>query len=216
MYWLLDFDDTIASGPMTWALDHAIPRLIAEHRLRYTQSQLDSAVLRAQQRSNQEFDLLPIVRDFFTEMNWSPELQDRLINDVLNGYQPELFPEVSAFFERLRTAQHQIIIVSNNNRAPKLAKMLNIEQQVVGIYTPKMFSDCQPKPQRGLWDAVIIKHQDIADVGAVMIGDDPWSDGEFADNCGLECWIVDRLNRYQTLYKQKSYRWCSSLLDVAI
>lgn len=216
MYWLLDFDDTIASGPMTWALDHAIPRLIAENHLTYTQSQLDSAMLKAQQRSNQEFDLLSIARDFFTEMNWSLELQDKLINDVLNGYQPELFPDVATFLERLRAAQQQIIIVSNNNRAPKFAKALNLDQQVTAIYTPKMFGDCQPKPKRGLWDAVNSLHKEIAETGAVMVGDDPWSDGEFADNCGLPCWIIDRLNRYQSLYKQKSYRWCSSLLDITI
>lgn len=187
MYWLLDFDDTLASGPMTWALHHAIPRMVADNHLTYTQPQLDGAILTAQRRSNQEFDPLPILHDFFIEMKWPLELQDGLMNDVQSGYQPELFADALPFLERLRHAGQQIIVVSNNNRAPKLVKALDLEQRIRAVYTPKMFSDCQPKPQRGLWDAVIQLHADIVNAGAVMVGDDPWSDGEFADNCELKC-----------------------------
>jgi FMN phosphatase YigB (HAD superfamily) len=216
MYWLLDLDDTLASGPMTWALQDAIPRLIRDYNLAYTQDQLDDAILTAQRRSNQEYDPLTILHDFFVEMNWRTDLEQTLFNAVQTGYQPALFADALPFLQKLQALGQQAMVVSNNNRAPKWLTMLGIDSYITAVYTPKMFPDCQPKPNRQLWDVITEQHPHLRAADAVMVGDDPWSDGDFAERCGMKCWILDRLGRYQTLYAAKQYQWCASLLEIPL
>lgn len=214
LYWLLDFDDTLASGPVTWGLVHAFPKLIRDNGLTVDEHVFGQAILRAQERSNVEFDPRPILHDLFVELGWPASLEDRLFSDVVQNYRPELFPDVLPFLDRLRAEERKVYVVSNNPRSVQLIGLLGLQQAVAGVFTPKLCPGTQPKPHRSLWDYLCALFDDLTPDNAVIVGDDPWSDGAFSDNAGIPCWIVDRGNRYASLTAMKPYRWAASLLAI--
>src|SRR5437763_1744939 len=126
MRWFIDFDDTLAIGPMTWALNHVVPSMIEEHKLPYDADLFLEQTLRAQQEAN-----------------------------------------------------------------------LGLGDDAV-------------------LDYIIKQHTIPADETYTIVGDDPWSDGSFADTCQINCWILDRLDRYARLYPGKTYRWVRSLDEITI
>jgi FMN phosphatase YigB (HAD superfamily) len=114
------------------------------------------------------------------------------------------------FLAWLSGLQDRVFILSNNDGAQKIAGMLGIAPYIEGYFTPGLCGVRQGKPHRALWDYVVSRHN----IGsAVMVGDDPWSDGAFADVCGVPCFIVDRLDRFGDLER---YRRVTSLRDVRL
>src|SRR5690606_25123212 len=88
---------------------------------------------------------------------------------------------------------------SNNNRCPRIATELGIADYIEGFFTPRMDPAYRPKPDRSLFDAVRDAVAGIGPDNAVMVGDDPWSDGAFAAAVGLPCWLVDRRGQFGSL-----------------
>jgi len=74
----------------------------------------------------------------------------------------------------------------------------------------------QPKPHRSLWDYVTARQPIPRGYTPVIVGDDPWSDGAFAVNCGVACWLVDRRNRFAAHPNRQQFRWVASLLDISL
>lgn len=197
--WLLDFDDTLASGVTTWGINHALPRLIATYDLPYDPAELHAAALAAQERANQVIDPRPVLAEMFTRLNWPEHLQPEFLRDVQTGYQPEVFPDALPFLQRAQTRGDAVYIISNNPTAPDIAARLGLAPYIRQIYTPRLQPGLLPKPHPGLWDYICAANTEFDPQQAVIVGDDPWSDGAFAAACGLPCWIVDRDERFSGL-----------------
>lgn len=214
--WLIDFDDTLASGNLTWAMRHAFPKLVRENLLKFDQAQLQAVTLDLQERWNQGERLEVLLRNLFVEMGWPRFLERRFLDDLMTGYRPILFEDSLPFLQRLKRNNRRIIILSNNPNSLRNVESLGIAAYVDAIYTPYNAPDTQPKPHRSLWDYIVSDQLDIDPETTTIVGDDPWSDGTFAEYCGLTCWIVDRNGRLIEHAESASWRWVSSLADISI
>ena len=212
--WLIDFDDTLASGPVTWGYRRALPKLIRTHNLPLDPGALADALLIAQEQSNAPVDLAVVVDAFFDRMGWPAHLRDALLQDVQDNYAPELFDDAPGFLDGLRRAGHTVFILSNNPRTPAHAAQLGLTGQVAAVITPHMLPGAGPKPERGLWDALMRRFPEAANGSAVLVGDDPWSDLAFAQACGLRAWLVDRDDRFGGLDLGPDARRVRSLADI--
>jgi FMN phosphatase YigB (HAD superfamily) len=198
-YCLLDFDDTLAVGPMTWGIEQFLPDLMARHGLTADADRLDAALLRAQESAAARFDESRILDDFLTDLGWPEPLRAELAAAARADFAFTLFPDTVPFLTSLRDRGIRIFVVSNNNRCPRIAGELGIADYIEAFFTPRMDPAYRPKPDRSLFDAVRAAVTDLGPENTVMVGDDPWSDGAFAAAVGLPCWIVDRRDRYGSL-----------------
>jgi FMN phosphatase YigB (HAD superfamily) len=214
--WMLDFDETLATGGITWGLKYAFPRLINEHNLPYDVEKFEQAVLVAQEQGSREYDPTRILSELFSTMGWPHELEAPLLTSILTNYQPELFDDVIPFLERLLQYGQNVYVLSNNPRSPKYVELLQLSDYISHVFTPSMFQASQSKPHRSLWDEIVRIHPEIENYETVLVGDDPWSDGVFAENCGLFCWIVDRMDRFRSMHYMKTYSWVRSLSEIAM
>lgn len=215
MNWILDFDDTLAVGPTTWALTVILPEIIAANNLPFDQARFTEATLRAQEIAVETSDDQAILDEMFRELNWPTHLKQDIVARMYKEYQPSLYEDTLRFLERLKTEGHTALVISNNNYAPHIAQQLGINQYVAGIFTPKVCGGLPTKPERDMWDYVVAQGLMNADVPVIVVGDDPWSEGTFADNVGQACWILDRMGRYSSLHaRYPSYRWAAGLDDI--
>jgi FMN phosphatase YigB (HAD superfamily) len=194
--YVLDFDDTLVVGPMTWAMSTALPELMARHGLPTDQPQLDVALLRAQEMTATQFDENLLIETFLADMGWSEALREDLERMLTADFQFALFEDTMPFLQGLREREIRTIVISNNNRCPRIARTLGIEGYIERFFTPKMGAGCQNKPDRSMFDLASVMMPELTTDNTVVVGDDPWSDAAFATNCGLPCWIVDRHDRY--------------------
>lgn len=214
--WFLDFDDTLATGPTTWGLEYALPRLIHEHSLPFDQSRYDAAVLIAQERANQETDLQPILNDLFDDQGWPRHLQASLVNDIQQNYRASLFPDALEFLQTLRLREKRIFILSNNPTAPNLATALGLDTFVDGYFTPKLCHGCRPKPDISIWSYIMSLDASVNAANSIVIGDDPWSDAAFARRCKLAYWIIDRADRFGKVPELPPERLVRSLSELTL
>lgn len=213
MHWILDFDDTLALGPNTWAFQEVLPNLIKSHNLPFDEALYEEVMLTAQRRANEDEDEEMLLDYVFSSLNWDDSLKTQLIHRIYNEYQPALFPDTLDFLQKLQAHDQQVYLISNNNHALHMLQMLGIAESFTAVLTPKAHS-AKAKPHRAMFDVLQAQH-DLTDE-IVMVGDDPWSDGRFADNCGIDCWIVDRLGRFTSLHGSYPYRWAATLADIEI
>ena len=211
--WLLDLDDCLATGHITWALRHAFPALISDHQLPHDLQVFNQAILHAQMQSNvlPESEAQKIIDELFDALGWPRHLEGPLLETIYTKYQPELFDDVVPFLESLQNEQHRVYLVSNNKHAEYLAKMLNIDHYFAELVTP---GERQPKPSPDLWEYLISQHPEINTTNAVFVGDDPWTDGKFAETCQIRCYLLDRENRFGTLTLPTTTSIAGSLLDI--
>lgn len=211
MYWVLDFDDTLALGPNTWAFETALPELVEKHHLPFDRDIFESVMLSAQEKANLSDDEDAVVQYMFDSLKWDIALKDELISRVYNDYQPTLFEDTLPFLNQLKAQNDTILIVSNNAYAPYLMEQLGIASYAQSIFTPKS-TQKRRKPYHEMWSDVLAI---TGDDPVYVVGDDPWSDGLFAEgNPQAQAWIIDRLQRYPSLHNQMSYRFVTSLLDI--
>lgn len=196
---LVDFDDTLAIGPMTWGVEQFLPSLMARHDLTAHPDRLNAALLRAQRTAAQRLDEDRMLDDFLTDLGWPDVLRAELAAAARAEFAFALFPDTVPFLRGLRERDIRIFVVSNNNRCPRIAAELGIGEYIEGFFTPRMDPAYRPKPHRSMFDAVRAVVAEIGPKTAAMVGDDPWSDGAFAGQVGLRCWIVDRPRRYDSL-----------------
>jgi FMN phosphatase YigB (HAD superfamily) len=214
--WLLDFDETLATSGLTWAFQKAFPKLVREHRLEFDADRFEKVMLVVQEHASQNPEPAPLLKILFKEMGWPHNLQDELFNDLMSGYQPNLYEDTLPFLERLRERNRQIYVVSNNRLTPENVRLLGLDHYFHGVLTPDTCPGTGPKPDSSLWEYLRTQEEAIKPETSVVIGDDPWSEGAFAERCGLGCWIVDRMNRFTGMYDQKAYRWVNSLLEITV
>lgn len=214
--WLIDFDDTLASGPVTWGIRRALPKLIRSHDLPLDPDALAEGLLIAQEQSNAPVDLRAVVDAFFDRMGWPGHLRDALLQDVSDNYAPELFDDALPFLDRLRRAGHTVFILSNNPRTPDHAAQLGLSAQVEAVITPHMLPGAGPKPERSLWERLAQRFPALNEGDAVVVGDDPWSDLAFAQACSLRAWLLDRDDRFGGLDLGPNAQRIRSLSDIPL
>jgi FMN phosphatase YigB (HAD superfamily) len=217
MNWILDFDDTLAVGPNTWALTVILPQIVATNKLPFDQARFTEATLRAQEIAGETSDDQAILDEMFRALDWPTHLKQDLVARMYNEYQPGLYDDTLRFLERLKAGGHTALVISNNNYAPHIAQQLGIDQYFAGILTPKLCGGLRNKPDRDMWDYAASQALIDASAPIIVLGDDPWSEGAFADSFGQSCWILDRLGRYRSLHSRyPSYRWAASLDDISV
>lgn len=213
MHWLLDFDDTLVLGPNTWAFQEVLPELIRSNNLPYDKALFDDVTLKAQQQANEDVSEEELLDSLFKTLNWPDKLKSELIHRIYNGYQPHLFEDTNPFLDKLRKRDDSIYLVTNNNYAPQIAENLGILNYFDAVITPKQ-AGVRAKPQRDMWDVLQDKYALEGDI--IMVGDDPWADGSFAQNIGISCWILDRLGRYGSLHDELPYQWARTFDDIVL
>jgi HAD superfamily hydrolase (TIGR01549 family) len=211
MHWLLDFDDTLVLGPNTWAFQEVLPDLIRSNKLPYDKALFDEVTLKAQQKANEDISEEELLNELFATLQWPDELKSELVHRIYNGYEPHLFDDVIPFLEQIQATGHQIYLITNNNYAPQIAENIGIKAYFSAIVTPKQ-SGVRHKPHPDMWN--VIQSEYKIEGETIMVGDDPWSDGIFAQQAGIPCWIVDRLARYTSLHEELPYRWVRSLSEI--
>lgn len=214
--WLIDFDDTLASGNLTWAAQYAFPKFVREHQLNYDQQQLGSVMLHLQERKHQNVAIQALLNELFETMQWPIDLQHILMQDLTTNYRPTLFDDVLPFLQRLRQHNRRVFILSNNPHTLESVGTLGIGHYVDRIYTPYNAPNTNPKPHPSLWTHILSDMGDIDPATTTIVGDDPWSDGSFADSCGLSCWLVDRSGRLTGKVNANTWRWVRSLNDIIV
>lgn len=212
--WIVDFDETLASGNLTWALQYAFPEFIARHQLAYDPQQLHDIMLELQQAASGVSDPAPLMSRLFDAMHWDSSLQAQLLSDIFSNFKPTLFEDTLPFLEELSARGDRILVVSNNPRTLEQVRILPLERYIAGVFTPQSCPGTNPKPDRSMWDYIIARDAQIDPNLTTVVGDDPWSEGEFAQVCGLPCWIVDRMDRFGKLTSQPAYRRVRSLLEI--
>ncbi len=214
MLWLIDFDDTLAVGPFTWAFEHVIPRMIAKHNLPYDEALFNQAALDTQRQGGDNGEESGSIDGFLDEVGWDRSLKGELVEAIFHGYKPVLLPDAVAFLQRVKDASQTLFLFSNNNRAPLVTRYLGIDGYFSAMLTPALCGNLPGKPARDLFDHAIRAYAISSGEPVQVVGDDPWCDGAFADACNLDCWLVDRLKRYESLHAQHAYHWVSSLIEV--
>ncbi len=214
--WLVDFDETLAVSSLSWVLQHQFPLFCREHQLAYDAARLDQVILSLQEIGRQNPDTAYLMGQLFEMMAWPTDLQGQFEADLKANYTPSLFEDSIPFLKRLHEDNRRVYIVSNNRYTPKHVQLFGLEPYICGVFTPHICPDTQPKPHNSLWAYLTAQHTDINPQATVVVGDDPWSDGAFAQGCNLPCWIVDRAQRFTEMYKQKPYYWVRSLLDIPV
>ena len=214
--WLIDFDDTLAIGPVTWGYQHVLPRFIKEYDLPADFPALERSVLKAQEQSNQSTDLNSILSEFFVSMNWPTSLSQSLLLAMEENYNPQLFDDAKPFLDTLNEAGKTVVILSNNPHTPDSAKKLGLHDLVDDIVTPHMLPGAGPKPEFSLWDQMTKKFPGMNVENTVVVGDDPWSDLAFAEACGLRAWLIDRHDRFAGFQLWPRARRVESLLEIEL
>jgi FMN phosphatase YigB (HAD superfamily) len=215
-YWLVDFDETLAQASISWAFETAFPKLIEEHQLSSDQDRLNIAVMAAQEKAARDLSPQLIVHELFETMGWPQHLEEPFLKDVIANYRPILFDDALPFLEKLRQAGKHIVLLSNNRLTHRSVEVLGIQPYLSAVYTPALFPGVPLKPHPDFWAHIQAADPSIQPDNTVMVGDDPWSDGMFAQNCGLRCWIVDRYNRLATAPLGMSHIRVRSLLDIVV
>jgi FMN phosphatase YigB (HAD superfamily) len=196
---LMDFDDTLAAGPLTWGTEKFLPSVMARHGLTPDQARLDAAVVTALEKSAAHVEDDEVLTGFLADMGWPQELRADLAVGMEAEFAFSLFDDTVAFLRRLRKRGAKVFVVSNNNRSPQLAKKLGIAKHFAGFLTPAMQESLLPKPDRSMFDALRTRLPDLDPARTILIGDDPWADAPFAAASGLRCLLVDRARRYRAL-----------------
>jgi FMN phosphatase YigB (HAD superfamily) len=114
----------------------------------------------------------------------------------------------------MQAAGHQMVVVSNNNQAHEIIETLALGGYFEAVYTPKSAQVKRGKPAGDLWEYVTQQLETIDLSDACFVGDDPFSDGTFADLRGMLCYLVDRTGLYAALYPDSRYHWVQSLAEI--
>jgi hypothetical protein len=100
MLWFIDFDDTLAVGPFTWAFEHVIPQVVREHNLPYDEAQFNRAALEAQRQVDDSVGDDSMIEGFFKAVGW-PSMLKGQFGRHLQWLQQTLFDDTRPFWIRL-------------------------------------------------------------------------------------------------------------------
>jgi FMN phosphatase YigB (HAD superfamily) len=195
--WLLDLDDTLQVGPLSWASIHLFPDIIAQTGIKPDKATFDAAIRRAHELYDAGNDNDVMGDEFFRQMGWSTSLKNEVIGRFFREYRPGLFDDTLPFLEWAAGQGHRLYVTANNVQARQICQSLGISRYFADILTP---ADCgvARKPDAGMWEYLKAR-TDVTGDSTVVVGNELMFDAGFAKNCGLDCMIVDRYDRFDAM-----------------
>jgi FMN phosphatase YigB (HAD superfamily) len=202
--WLLDLDDTLQVGPFSWAAMHIFPDIIEQVGLKPDKATFEAAYGRAQDLYNAGQDNEVLGDEFFQRLGWPLEMKSQVLERFTREYQPALFEDTLPFLDWARGRGDRLYITANNKWARPVCQMLGITDYFAEILTP---ADCgvTGKPTPAMWEYLKARTDLTEDSAIVLVGNNLTTDGVFARNCGLDCIIVDRYDRFESM-PERCYR----------
>lgn len=201
---------------MTWILEYGIPKLIHENQLPYDQDVFFQAIDAAQREAVHNFDSMTILRRLFDVLGWSnPGYYYSLLQDMQENYYPVLFDDTLVFLEYLYVLRHDVYIISNALTTPRLVNEMGLSPYIREVFTPGKTGGTRRKPHRDIWDYILANYPTVTPETSRMVGNNPWTDGAFAESCGLSFWLLDRVYRF-TNSDEQQHRRVSSLIDIPV
>lgn len=192
--WLLDLDDTLQVGPLSWAAVNVLPEMARQLDRPLDPMRFEEGYARAQDLFNAGADDSMLAEALFRALDWPLALLPTVIERFHRDYRPALFDDTLAFLDNLTTRGCALYILSNNKHAPYVVDALRLGQYFTEILTPKTCG-VTGKPTPALWHSLQTRTGFTA-AETVVVGNNLRTDGAFSKNCGLDCIIVDRYNRY--------------------
>jgi FMN phosphatase YigB (HAD superfamily) len=193
--WLLDLDDTLQVGPLSWATVHIFPEIIAQTGIKPERATFEAAYARAQEIYNAGGSNEVLGDEFFQILGWPVALKTAIIERFTKEYQPALFEDTPAFLDWAAGRGDRLYITANNKWARSVCQLLGISHYFAEILTPAD-SGVSGKPSPAMWEYLKARTGLTEDADVVLVGNNLTTDGAFARNCGLDCIIVDRYQRF--------------------
>lgn len=192
--WLLDLDDTVQVGPLSWAAVNLFPEIAAQAGRPLAPARFEEGYARAHELFDTGADETTLVEAIFHALDWPLTLVPTVIERFHHDYRPALFDDTLEFLDRLSSKGHILYVLSNSRRARAVVNALGLRHYFTDVLTPH---ECAvaAKPTPALWH-YLKDRIGISEAEAVVVGDNLWTDGLFAKNCGLDCIIVDRFRLY--------------------
>jgi FMN phosphatase YigB (HAD superfamily) len=210
--WLLDLDDTLQVGPFSWAAINIFPDIIKQVGVKPNKATFEAAYGRAQDLYNAGEGNEILGDELFRMLGWPLEMKAVVIERFTKDYKPALFDDTLYFLDWATGRGDKLFITANNKWARPVCQSLGITHYFGDILTPK---DCDVtgKPTPAMWEYLKAHTGLTEDSGVVLVGNNLTTDGIFARNCGLDCIIVDRYDRFD-LIPERCFR-VTSLREIA-
>ncbi len=193
--WLLDLDDTLQVGMFSWASMHVFPEIVQQVGTKPERATFEAAYARAQEIYKSGGDNDAVGEEFFRLLGWPAALTGIMLERFANDYKPALFDDTLTFLDWAAARGDRLYLTTNNKWADHVCKMLGITDYFTEIVLPND-GILLSKPAPDMWHYVKA-HAGLADEsGVVLVGNELTTDGVFAENCGLDCIIVDRFERF--------------------
>jgi len=207
--WLLDFDDTLVIGSIYYGIKVALPQVMLRYGLTGDEGKLHRLIGTVQAMAATGADEETLIKHLFGGMNWPLDAGRAVLTATFEEAPTTVaFEDVEPFLARVHARGDRVMVVSNNESAPQLLNQLQLGHLFAGVFTPGRCGVKHGKPSNAMWSTVAA----AVDGGeAVMVGDDPWADGGFAEACGLRFVLVDRLGRFGEWTKSQRVRDLTTL-----
>jgi len=192
--WLLDMDDTLLVGPLSWASVNVFPGIAQQLNRPIDPEAFERGYIRSQNVFSEGGDDTAVAEALFAPLGWPKELIPDAARRFREEYRPALFDDTVAFLDRLASRGYSTYVLSNNSHSSMFAEALRIRSYFKDILTPKGCG-LRGKPTPELWEYLKGRTGAVEDE-TVLVGNNLQTDGKFSENCGLDCIIVDRFGRY--------------------
>jgi FMN phosphatase YigB (HAD superfamily) len=196
--WLLDLDDTLQVGPLSWASLYVFPDIIAQTGIKPEKAVFEAAFARAHQLYNAGHTNDAMSDDFFRQIGWSPDLRTGVLERFASEYKPALFDDTRRFLDWTTLRGDKLYMTANNKWARAICGSLGISDYFAAILTPADLNVAR-KPDAAMWEHLKTQHGLTGGADTVVVGNELIFDSAFAKNCGLECIIVDRFDRFEDM-----------------
>ena len=193
--WLLDLDDTLQVGMYSWAAIHVFPDIIEEVGTKPERNTFEAAYARAQEIYKSGGDNDAVGDEFFRILGWPAALTGTILKRFATDYRPALFDDTTAFLNWITARGDRLFLTTNNTWAHQVCQSLGIMHYFSDIVIP-VEGSMLGKPSPDMWNHLkaqmgLTDHSEV-----VLVGNELTTDGIFAKNCGLDCIIVDRFERF--------------------
>ncbi len=193
--WLLDLDDTLQVGMFSWAAIHIFPEIIQQVGAKPERATFEAAYARAQEIYKGGGDNDAVGDAFFQILGWPAALTTTVLKRFASEYQPALFDDTVSFLNWISARGDRLYLTTNNKWAHQVCQSLGIMHYFSDIVTP-VDNSMKGKPAPDMWNHLKAQAGLKDDSDVVLVGNELTTDGIFAENCGLDCIIVDRFERF--------------------
>jgi len=211
--WLLDLDDTLQVGLFSWAAVNVFPEIIEQTGVKPERTTFEAAYARAQEIYSAGGSNEVVGDEFFRLLGWPAAFTSVMLKRFANDYKPALFDDTLTFLDWTKARGDQLYLTTNNKWAQHVCKSLGITAYFADILLPDD-DMIHSKPAPDMWNQLKARTGLTEESGVVLVGNELTTDGVFAQNCGLDCIIVDRYDRFADM-PEHCFR-VTSLADISL